>query len=96
MSVRWARGSGLLAATLLAASSGLLTSSDAAACGGFFCGRQPVDQTAERILFEVGSDSVTMTTQISYNGKAEDFAWILPLSDAPNHWVAWRCFRRRR
>src|SRR6185436_3102817 len=71
----------LLAA--LAGSSLLLTSSEASACGGFFCGRQPVDQTAERILFEVGQDSVTMTTQISFNGKAADFAWILPLSDVP-------------
>lgn len=57
---------------------------DAGACGGFFCGQQPVDQTAERILFEVGDDSVTMTTQISYNGRAEDFAWILPLSAVPD------------
>jgi len=61
----------------------LLTSSDADACGGFFCGRQPVDQTAERILFEVGQDSVTMTTQISFSGRAEDFAWVLPLSEVP-------------
>ncbi|HEU4579221.1 MAG TPA: DUF2330 domain-containing protein, partial [Polyangiaceae bacterium] len=77
----WAFQSGLL----LALGGGmLLTSSEAAACGGFFCGRQPVDQTAERILFEVGSNSVTMTTQISYNGKAEDFAWILPLSEVPD------------
>jgi len=75
-----------LAAPVLAAVAGsglLLTSSEAVACGGFFCGRQPVDQTAERILFEVGQDSVTMTTQISFNGKAADFAWILPLSDVP-------------
>jgi hypothetical protein len=75
-----------LAAPLLAALAGsslLLTSGEAAACGGFFCGRQPVDQTAERILFEVGQDSVTMTTQISFNGSAADFAWILPLSDVP-------------
>jgi hypothetical protein len=70
--------------TGLACSSWLLTSSEAQACGGFFCGRQPVDQTAERILFEVGSDSVTMTTQISYQGKAEDFAWILPLGEVPD------------
>jgi len=79
---RWAQSSLLLAA--LGGSSLLLTSSDAEACGGFFCGRQPVDQTAERILFEVGSDSVTMTTQISYQGKAEDFAWILPLGEVPD------------
>lgn len=61
----------------------LLVPSPAAACGGFFCGRQPVDQTAERILFEVGPDSVTMTTQISFNGAADDFAWILPLGEVP-------------
>lgn len=78
-----------LSRTLLAAAPALfglgtlLTSSDADACGGFFCGQQPVDQTAERILFEVGQDSVTMTTQISFNGRAEDFAWVLPLSEVP-------------
>lgn len=57
---------------------------EAQACGGFFCGQAPVDQTAERILFEVGEDSVTMTTQISFSGRAEDFAWILPLSAVPD------------
>lgn len=72
-------------AVLAALSSvSLLSTGEAEACGGFFCGRQPVDQTAERILFEVGQDSVTMTTQISYNGRAEDFAWILPLSEVPD------------
>jgi hypothetical protein len=34
-----------------------LTPDVAQACGGFFCGRQPVDQTAERILFAVGESS---------------------------------------
>lgn len=68
----------------LVALPALLHSGAAEACGGFFCGRQPVDQTAERILFEVGQDSVTMTTQISFNGKAPDFAWVLPLSDVPD------------
>ena len=57
---------------------------EAHACGGFFCGRQPVDQTAERILFEIAEDSVTMTTQISFNGDAADFAWILPLGAVPD------------
>ncbi len=61
----------------------LLFTAPADACGGFFCGRQPVDQSAERILFEVGEDSVTMTTQISFTGDAEDFAWVLPLSEVP-------------
>jgi len=57
---------------------------EARACGGFFCGRQPVDQTAERILFEIGEGSVTMTTQISFSGDADDFAWILPLPEVPD------------
>jgi MYXO-CTERM domain-containing protein len=62
----------------------LLTPRPAQACGGFFCGQQPVDQSAERILFAVNDDgSVTMITQISYLGKDDDFAWILPLPDVP-------------
>jgi hypothetical protein len=69
--------------TLMALGVGL-AAPPASACGGFFCGQQPVDQTAERILFEVGADSVTMTTQISFSGDAADFAWILPLSDVPD------------
>jgi MYXO-CTERM domain-containing protein len=71
----------------LALSSALglsLATPEARACGGFFCGQRPVDQTAERILFEVGQDSVTMTTQISYEGDAADFAWVLPLSTVPD------------
>jgi hypothetical protein len=74
------------AASLLGGLLGLglaLYAGDASACGGFFCGRQPVDQTAERILFEVGPSSVTMTTQISFSGDAADFAWVLPLSEVP-------------
>lgn len=71
----------LFAATALALVS---QAPRAQACGGFFCGRAPVDQTAERILFEVGDESVTMTTQISYNGAAEDFAWVLPLFEVPD------------
>lgn len=64
--------------------AGIVEAPPAEACGGFFCGRQPVDQTAERILFEVAEDSVTMTTQIAYNGAAEDFAWVLPLAAVPD------------
>jgi hypothetical protein len=50
------------------------------ACGGFFCGQQPVEQNAERILFEVGEDSVTAVIEITYAGDSDDFSWILPLS----------------
>ena len=67
----------------LGALAALLATPAAHACGGFFCGAQPVDQTAERILFEVGQDTVTMTTQISFTGEAADFAWVLPLSEVP-------------
>jgi hypothetical protein len=75
-------GGALLAGALLGLGVAL-HAGDANACGGFFCGQQPVDQTAERILFEVGQDSVTMTTQISFSGDAADFAWVLPLSEVP-------------
>lgn len=55
------------------------------ACGGFFCGFEPVDQTAERIIFRVHpNQSVTMAVQIQYQGAAEDFAWVLPLPEVPD------------
>lgn len=55
------------------------------ACGGFFCGQQPVDQQAERIVFAVNDDgTVTMIVQIAYRGAADDFAWILPLASVPD------------
>lgn len=69
---------------LASAVGSTLIAHEARACGGFFCGQQPVDQTAERILFEVGPDSVTMTSQISYSGDAADFAWVLPLGSVPH------------
>lgn len=57
----------------------------ASACGGFFCGNQPVDQQAERILFSVNADgTVTMVVQIQYRGQAADFAWVLPLGEVPD------------
>ncbi|MFW6086287.1 MAG: DUF2330 domain-containing protein [Myxococcota bacterium] len=60
-----------------------LLPSPAHACGGFFCGQQPVDQTAERIVFAVGEGETDMIVQLSYEGKAEDFAWVLPLAAVP-------------
>ena len=69
----------------------LFTASRADACGGLFCGQPtlgqtsvPVDQTAERILFEVNDDgSVTATVEISYAGDPADFSWILPVPATP-------------
>jgi hypothetical protein len=71
----------------LGAAAGLCVAAyarDANACGSLFCSTQPVDQTAERVLFEVDDTSVTMTTQISFSGKPEDFAWVLPLPEPPD------------
>lgn len=74
----------LWAATVMAAAALTTASRPAEACGGFFCGRQPVDQTAERILFATNPDgSVTMVTQIQYAGAAPDFAWVVPLAEVP-------------
>ncbi|HKO92353.1 MAG TPA: DUF2330 domain-containing protein, partial [Polyangiaceae bacterium] len=75
-------GRGGVAAVLAVCVSAYAT--DVSACGGFFGGGQPVAQTAERILFEVGESTVTMTTQISFSGRAADFAWVLPLAEVPD------------
>lgn len=61
----------------------LLAPSSASACGGFFCGQQPVDQQAERIVFAVGPTHTRMIVQIAYRGLADDFAWVLPLGFVP-------------
>lgn len=60
----------------------------ALACGGLFCsagpGAAPVDQTAERILFEVGDDGrICTTVEIQYTGAPEDFAWVVPVTETP-------------
>jgi hypothetical protein len=58
---------------------------DAAACGGFFCSQTaPVNQAAERIIFaENGDGTVTAVIQILYQGPAENFSWLLPISTVP-------------
>ena len=67
-----------------------LASPAAEACGGLFCSipptevptaPEPVDQTAERIIFEVFEDTVTAHVQVSYFGPASDFAWIVPVPE---------------
>lgn len=58
------------------------------ACGGLFCSSTsptPVDQTAERILFEVLDDgSVSATVEIRYTGNPQDFSWVVPVSGTPD------------
>src|SRR5688572_17873560 len=65
------------AATLLPAT--------ALACGGFFCNSsQPVNQAAESIIFvDNGDGTTTAVIQIQYQGPAESFSWLLPISSVP-------------
>lgn len=59
--------------------------SPARACGGLFCSTSPVDQNAERILFEVNPDgTVTATVEISYTGDPASFSWIVPVTETPS------------
>ncbi|MDD9946891.1 MAG: DUF2330 domain-containing protein [Myxococcales bacterium] len=79
---------GVLMGTLAAAGAlaGLGWPSSAAACGGLFCNNsQPVNQTAERILFvDNGDDTTTAVIEIQYQGPAERFAWVLPVPEIAN------------
>ncbi|MEZ4454164.1 MAG: DUF2330 domain-containing protein [Nannocystaceae bacterium] len=68
-------------------------STDAAACGGFFCdgGPQgmPVDQTGENILFAFDGDTVEVHIQIAYdaNTDASKFSWVIPVTALPDFQV---------
>lgn len=67
--------------------SPLTASSRAEACGGLFCSAvqsTPVDQTQERILFEVNDDgTITATVEVLYTGDPRDFSWIVPVPETP-------------
>ena len=67
----------------LALLTALLTPAQALACGGFFCFQQPVDQSAERVLYIKHADKITVHIQISYTGEDEKFSWVLPLLSVP-------------
>ncbi|MCO4768600.1 MAG: DUF2330 domain-containing protein [Deltaproteobacteria bacterium] len=57
----------------------------AEACGGFFCQITPVEQNAERILFEIDpAGTITTTVEISYAGAPEGFSWVVPVTDTPD------------
>jgi len=76
------------AVALCAAAAITLAVDDAAACGGFFCSAvqpTPVDQNAERILFEVHPPpaGVTAVVEISYTGDPDAFSWIVPVPETP-------------
>ncbi len=64
-----------------------LQSADARACGGLFCSTaNPVNQAAERIVFahDESAGRVTAVIEILYQGPADQFAWILPVSGTPD------------
>jgi hypothetical protein len=74
------------AAVLAFAALTATTEQTAEACGGFFCdSSQPINQQAERIIFsENADDTVTAVVQILYQGPADEFAWVLPVSGSPD------------
>ena len=73
-----------LLALALAAPASLLAPATAQACGGFFCQITPVEQNAERILFEINPDgTITTVVEISYAGEPEGFSWVVPVSETP-------------
>ena len=77
-------------AVTTAASVGVqaLTTTDAYACGGFFCNvANPVDQAGEEILFAVDGTDVTAHIRIMYQGDAADFSWVLPVPSLPTFGV---------
>jgi hypothetical protein len=61
----------------------VVSAGSVAACGGFFCGPVPVDQAAERIVFTMDEGMISTYVQINYVGRAEDFAWVLPMPNVP-------------
>ncbi len=69
------------------------TPQQAEACGGTFCdggpSPMPVDQTGENILFVMAEEYTEAHIQIQYDPTtdAEQFAWVVPLTDLPEFGV---------
>jgi MYXO-CTERM domain-containing protein len=75
-------------ARMMMAGAGLLATlmvppRPAHACGGFFCSTTPIDQSGEQIIFSVSQSHVTAHVQISFQGQAKDFAWVVPVQSKP-------------
>jgi len=77
----------LVTATAVALGASMYAAPAAEACGGFFCGQTPVVQTGEQIIFTVDhqADTTEAVINIAYQGQAEEFAWLLPLTVAPTN-----------
>lgn len=63
--------------------AGALVPRDARACGGFFCSTQPIDQAGERIVFGVRDGQVEAHVNIQYEGEAQKFSWVVPVTALP-------------
>lgn len=61
----------------------MFATSEANACGGFFCQQVPIDQAGEQIIFRKDGDLVTAMVLIQYTGDAEEFSWVVPVSGIP-------------
>ncbi len=71
--------------TTLTVAALAFTFSNALACGGLFCQNIPVDQSAERIIFNMNGDgTITAMVNINYTGNAPDFAWVVPVPTPPD------------
>jgi hypothetical protein len=72
---------------LVVAIASLCAAERADACGGLFCAAvspTPVDQTSEKIIFEVDDEgAVTATVEVRYEGNPADFSWIIPIPGTP-------------
>jgi len=77
----------LPAAVLVSLLAVLIPVRSSQACGGLFCSAInliPVQQNAERILFEINDDGTTTTiVEIRYAGSPDAFSWVVPVSDVP-------------
>ena len=79
------------AATALASAAAalLISPPQAFACGGLFCNAAPteaplpVDQSGERVLFEVDEERTTAHVHIAYAGEPDAFAWVVPVAGVP-------------
>jgi len=79
----------LTVSVLALVGAALLGPGAAQACGMFNCSAtaavlQPIEQNAERILFELNDDgTVTAIVEIAYTGDPQDFSWVVPVPEAP-------------
>ena len=64
----------------------LCVTTDAQACGGFFCNAaQPVEilQAGEEVIFAQHGTVTSMHVKVAFAGDPTEFGWILPLSEHP-------------